>query len=142
MSTLMPLAAAAVLTATAPGLQSRAQELGASASDSYAYDPGGRRDPFIGPVAPSGRGSKPSVDELALRGIVRSASGYRALLVAPGGTSHAASVGTLVGDGEVIAIDDTAVTFRQDAAGGLFAMTRSRVVRIELHPTEATTTRR
>ena len=84
------------------------------------YDAKGRRDPFLSPAssAASERPSCPGqglagqlVQELALRGIVRSARGTTALLATPQGQTHFATEGARLCDGRVVGIDAGGVLF-------------------------------
>ena len=84
------------------------------------YDPKGRRDPFVSPTSGS-TGERPScpgrdlagklVQELALRGIVRTEQGRVALLASVDGQTYFAREGTLLCDSRVLRIDAEAVVF-------------------------------
>lgn len=85
------------------------------------YDAKGRRDPFLSPTGPSAdRPSCPGaglpgliVQEVALRGIVQTREGRKALLLAPDGRTHFATEGSRLCDGRVARIDADGVVFVQ-----------------------------
>lgn len=92
-------------------------------TDSYRYDPQGRRDPFrslIGPAPELDRGQRPPgvpgflIDELKLQGVVRTPQGLVAMLGGPDNQGHLVRVGQKVLDGEVIRITPGSVVFRQE----------------------------
>lgn len=92
--------------------------------NTYCYQPGTRRDPFVSlmvNVGPSeAKGPRPQglpgmlVQELALKGIVKDRTGFVAMLLAPDGKSYFARVGQRCYDGVITAMDQATVTFRQD----------------------------
>jgi type IV pilus assembly protein PilP len=119
------------------------QEL-APAPGSYVYNPQGRRDPFISllkPITETGRRKLPGIEgmlvqEVALKGIVKDAKGYTAMLTGPDVTkSFFIKVGQRLYDGVVIAIDAATVTFRQEVTDPLSSV-RSRDVKKTLYPSE------
>jgi hypothetical protein len=84
----------------------------------YAYDAAGRRDPFRNPytvktgiVAEPGA---PSIDELAVRGIIKTRKGYTVLLVMPNGRTFTAGPGQHFWDGVLESIDAGGAVFRQE----------------------------
>lgn len=86
------------------------------------YDAKGRRDPFLNPAGPSTRErlSCPGpglsgliVQEVALRGIVRSREGRKALLLAPDGRTYFATEGSRLCDGRLSHIDADGIVFVQ-----------------------------
>ena len=109
----------------------------------YSYDPGTRRDPFVSLVAgmkgtkTAPRGALTVTDAIVV-GITRSKEGYVAIIVGADNKSRFMKVGDKLYDGEIIAIGQDSVTFRQDltedtlAAPGL----KSKEVIKRLHPVQ------
>ena len=92
----------------------------AAPAQEWSYEPRGRRDPFLAPARsgePSrceGNGRRGlSVAEVALRGVVTSARGRVAFLVAPDGRSAFVAAGERLCDGEVLRIEADAVVLGQ-----------------------------
>lgn len=92
-------------------------------TDTYRYDPQGRRDPFrslIGPKPPLDPGQRPPgvagflIDEMRLQGIFRTRHGLHAMISGPDNKGYPLRVGDKVFDGEVIRITRSSVTFRQE----------------------------
>ena len=91
----------------------------------WAYDPRGRRDPFLAKGAlhesprceGTGRGGL-TVAEVALRGVVTSPRGRVAMLAAPDGRSAFVVGGDRLCDGEVFRIEPDAVVLRQRGDAG------------------------
>jgi type IV pilus assembly protein PilP len=92
-------------------------------TDSYRYDPQGRRDPFrslIGPAQRPDTGTRPPglagfmIDEMKLQGIFRTRGVMTAMISGPDNKGYSLKVGDKVLDGEVIRITDTSVVFRQE----------------------------
>jgi hypothetical protein len=110
----------------------------------YTYSPAQRRDPFVGRrtyyadcfscMRP--KNARPSISELALKGIVKTPKGYRAVLEDADGKTHAAVLGDKLDDGEVVAIDAQGVTFRQRIRDPL-APVKVRELRKTLHGVSA-----
>jgi Tfp pilus assembly protein PilP len=114
------------------------------APGSYAYTAQGRRDPFVSllkPVTESGPGKRRAgmegllIQEVALKGIVKDAKGFTAMLTGPNGTSYFCRVGQRLYDGVITAIDASTVTFRQEVTDPLSSV-RSRDVKKTLYPSE------
>ena len=93
-------------------------------AETYSYDPAGRRDPFLSLLARGVEtlpaGDRPEglagllINEIALRGIVRSRGAYVAILQqAPSGRTFLAREGDQVLDGSVRTITPEAVIFMQ-----------------------------
>ena len=111
----------------------------------YTYQPQARRDPFVSllaNVAPAGDDAiKPPglpgflVNEVSLKGIVRSGGEFVAMLEAPHGESYFARVGQELYDGALIAMDEATATFRQDVQDPLSPV-RTREVVKSLYPSE------
>lgn len=93
-----------------------------SETDTYRYDPQGRRDPFrslIGPAPKLDPGQRPAgvpgflIDEMKLQGIFKTRGGMTAMINGPDNKGYTIKVGDKVLDGEVIRITPTSVVFRQ-----------------------------
>ena len=158
LSLLVALVAAAAL-AQAPGSpagsgQAPAVEAAASAAPldlqlepppgGYTYEPRGRRDPFVSlqkPVEDAERGGRRLgmegflIQEVALRGIVKTPDGYIAMLQGPDNKSYFVRVGQRLYDGQITTMDMATVTFRQDVTDPLAAV-RTREVKKSLYPLE------
>jgi Tfp pilus assembly protein PilP len=113
----------------------------AAAQEPY-YDAKGRRDPFLSPTGLSNtdRSSCPGqglpgqlVQEVALRGIVRTHQGRTALLVGSDGKTHFASEGARLCDGRIARVDADAVLFVEQVRDPS-APRREVEVRRLLHP--------
>jgi hypothetical protein len=120
----------------------------------YAYNSGGRRDPFVSlqrPVA-ADRGPKTRkpgmegflIQEVALKGIVRTTGsglgiagrpGYIAMFLGADGKSYFVSTGQRLYDGVITAMDATSVTFRQEVTDPLSPV-KTRDVRKSLYASE------
>ena len=92
-------------------------------TDTYRYDPQGRRDPFrslIGPTPKLEPGQRPAgvpgflIDEMRLQGVVRTPQGLSAMMSGPDNKGHLIRVGQKTFDGEVIRITQNSVVFRQE----------------------------
>jgi Tfp pilus assembly protein PilP len=92
-------------------------------TDTYRYDPQGRRDPFrslIGPAPKLDKGDRPDgvpgflIDEMKLQGIFKTRSGMVAMVNGPDNKGYTVKVGDKTLDGEVIRITPTSVVFRQE----------------------------
>lgn len=94
------------------------------APGAYTYVPGNRRDPFVSLVKPidaatRAAAKKPGMEgfliqEVALRGIVRSSQGMTAMFQGPDGKSYFVRAGQRLFDGSIISVDPASVTFRQE----------------------------
>ncbi len=120
----------------------------------YAYNSQGRRDPFVSlqrPVA-ADRGPKTRkpgmegflIQEVALKGIVRTTGGGMGIAADPGfiatflgadGKSYFVRTGQRLYDGVITAVDATSVTFRQEVTDPLSPV-KSREVRKSLYASE------
>jgi Tfp pilus assembly protein PilP len=120
----------------------------------YTYNSQGRRDPFVSlqrPVA-ADRGPKTRkpgmegflIQEVALKGIVRTAGGGMGVAAEPGfiatflgadGKSYFVKTGQRLYDGVITAVDATSVTFRQEVTDPLSPV-KSREVRKSLYASE------
>jgi type IV pilus assembly protein PilP len=146
----LPAAALAQAPAPAPAASPAADSLSAITPDipetgSYTYNPMGRRDPFVSllkPVSPD-QGPKTRrpgmegflIQEVALKGIVKTPKGYTAMLLGTDGKSYFVGVGQRLFDGVVTAIDATTVTFRQEVTDPLSTV-KSRDMKKTLYPSE------
>ena len=90
----------------------------------YAYEPEGRRDPFVSLV---GRGSDPKqggdraagiagllVSEVTVKGVIRGRSGYIAMIQSPDNKTYIVRSGDRLLDGAVKTITQDGVVFSQD----------------------------
>jgi hypothetical protein len=110
----------------------------------YAYDPGGRRDPFVSllgglkakePTAPKGA---LTVSDAKVVGITKNKEGYVAIIMGSDKKARFMKAGDKLYDGEIISIEAERVVFRQDltednpTAPGL----KSKEVIKRLHPVQ------
>lgn len=112
-------------TSTADDVQKSLEEIleEPTTTDTYRYDPQGRRDPFRSLIGPSPKlepGQRPPgvpgflIDELKLGGIFKTREGLTAMVTGPDNKGYTIRVGQKVLDGEVIRITNTGVVFRQE----------------------------
>ncbi|HEX6097760.1 MAG TPA: pilus assembly protein PilP [Thermoanaerobaculia bacterium] len=112
-------------TSTATDVQKTLEEIleEPAATDTYRYDPQGRRDPFrslIGPTPQLEPGQRPPgipgflIDEMKLQGIFKTRAGLTAMVSGPDNKGYTIKVGDKVFDGEVVRITPTSVVFRQE----------------------------
>lgn len=115
-------------------------------TDTYRYDPQGRRDPFrslIGPTPKLEPGQRPAgvpgflIDEVKLQGVFRTKQGLTAMVNGPDNKGHLLRVGDKLLDGEVIRITATGVVFRQEVNDPT-RIERYREVVKDLAPTSTT----
>lgn len=119
---LVLLCASAAVAAEGVQAQSPAEPAPPAAADTFTYNPEGRRDPFVSLVARGSdrRGSTSrtggalsdlAVDDLSIRGIVKTPSGLVAMIQAPDGKTHLARPGDRLLDGTVksVALDGIVV---------------------------------
>lgn len=136
LSLLMVIAAVASVVAQTPSATPAADNTGTdvqktleeileepTTTDTYRYDPQGRRDPFrslIGPAPKLEPGQRPPgvpgflIDEMKLQGIFKTRAGLTAMVNGPDNKGYSLKVGDKVLDGEVIRITQTSVVFRQE----------------------------
>jgi Tfp pilus assembly protein PilP len=111
----------------------------------YAYDPKGRRDPFITLL---GRGdeSKPQaarpagiagilIGEVSVKGVLRDRGGFMAMVQGPDKKTHAVRVGDKLLDGTVKSITEEKVVFSQDVNDPL-SLVKQREVAKPVRPGE------
>ena len=111
----------------------------------YAYSPAGRRDPFVSllkPVEGSSQDKKHKpgmegflIQEVALKGIVKTTEGFIAMIVGPDGKSYFCRLGRRLFDGGITSMDQTTVTFRQEVTDPLSPV-KVRDVKKSLYPSE------
>jgi len=112
-------------TSTATDVQKTLEEIleEPTTTDTYRYDPQGRRDPFrslIGPTPKLEPGQRPHcvlgflIDEMKLQGIFKTRAGLTAMVSGPDNKGYTIKVGDKVFDGEVVRITPTSVVFRQE----------------------------
>lgn len=94
-----------------------------AATDTYRYDPQGRRDPFrslIGPAPKHDISQRPEgvpgflVDEVKLQGVINTRHGLAGMISGPDNKGYLIRVGDKLFDGEVIRITRSSVVFRQE----------------------------
>jgi Tfp pilus assembly protein PilP len=92
-------------------------------TDTYRYDPQGRRDPFRSLIGPSPKISRENappgppgfmIDEIDLQGVFQTRSGLVAMVRGPDNNGYSLRVGDKVYDGEVIRITPSSIVFRQE----------------------------
>lgn len=116
---------AASETSTATDVQKTLEEIleEPTTTDTYRYDPQGRRDPFRSLIGPSPQlepGQRPAgvpgflIDEMKLQGIFKTRAGLTAMIAGPDNKGYTIKVGDKVFDGEVVRITPTSVVFRQE----------------------------
>jgi Tfp pilus assembly protein PilP len=116
-----------------------------AAPGSFTYSPQGRRDPFVSLLkridADAGRPTRPPgikgflIQEVALKGIVKTPKGFTAMLLGTDGKSYFVTTADRLFDGQITAIDATTVTFRQEVTDPLSTV-KTREVRKTLYPSE------
>jgi len=119
-----------------------AQEMDPSAG---TYSSGGRRDPFVSLIKGfqgegSARRTKAGLEafliqEVALKGVVKTPEGFVAMVLGTDGKSYFPRVGARLFDGQIVSIDQTSVTFRQEITDPLSPV-RTRDVKKSLYPSE------
>jgi type IV pilus assembly protein PilP len=131
--------------AASPAADSLSSISSPDSPEGYHYNPMGRRDPFVSllkPVSPD-QGPKTRrpgmegflIQEVALKGIVKTPRGYTAMLLGTDGKSYFVGVGQRLFDGVVTAIDATTITFRQEVTDPLSTV-KSRELKKTLYPSE------
>jgi Tfp pilus assembly protein PilP len=134
-------------TTTANDVQKTLEEIleEPTTTDTYRYDPQGRRDPFrslIGPTPKLEPGQRPAgvpgflIDEMKLQGIFKTRAGLTAMVNGPDNKGYTIKVGDKVLDGEVVRITPSSVVFRQEVNDPT-RIERYREVVKDLSPTSA-----
>jgi type IV pilus assembly protein PilP len=148
VASVTALGAQAPVTAPPPVAVAPAPDLPAPPAD-YTYSPGGRRDPFTslttrsGPIVAPAPGTAPkgaagiSVDELNVKGIVRSNGSYVAMVSGASGNRQTYTVkpGSRLFDGTVQSITADAVVILQQVSDPL-SLQKQRQVRKPLRTQE------
>jgi Tfp pilus assembly protein PilP len=138
-------AAAPVAPVGSDNIQAILEQETQVAPGAYTYNPQGRRDPFVSLQRPVSaeegpRGKRPGLEgmliqEVALKGIVRTPRGLIAMLQGTDGKSYFAQNGQKLADGVITGIDATTVTFRQDVTDPL-SVVKVRELKKSLYQTE------
>jgi len=110
----------------------------------FRYEARGRRDPFVSlalglnvlppEVRPPGLGGM-LIQEVSLRGIVKTGDGYIAMIQGTDNKSYFARVGESLYDGSIQSIDDEKVVFRQEINDPL-RIEKFQQLEKTLHPVE------
>jgi Tfp pilus assembly protein PilP len=110
----------------------------------YTYDPNGRRDPFVSllmggsATRPTGASRPPGlpgllIGEVSVKGVLKSTSGFVAILQSSDTKTYLAHQGDKVMDGAVKSITQDAVVFAQDVNDPL-SLVKQREVRKTIRP--------
>lgn len=106
-------------------------------AEAYAYDPAGRRDPFVSLLS---RGIEPTVgtkttglgsittSELTLRGVLQSRNSYVAIVAGPDGKTYRARVNDRLLDGVIRSVTPQGILIMQDVTDPL-SLVKQREVR-------------
>lgn len=123
----------------APPAQAGAQPAPPPPSESYSYDPQGRRDPFVSLLTrgtdvtvdrdahPEGRAGL-GIGDVSIRGIVRTRNTFVAMVQGPDNKTYIIHTGDKMLDGVVKAITADSVVFAQDVNDPL-SLVKQREVR-------------
>jgi len=116
--------------------------------DSFTYNPEGRRDPFVsllagktgerrsGHTGPEGQGlAGLGTDEVSVRGVLQSASGYVAMVQGPDNKTYVARQNDKLFDGVIKAITAQGLVILQDVNDPL-SLVKQKEVRKMLHGNE------
>jgi Tfp pilus assembly protein PilP len=114
-------------TAPPPALAGPSAEAPPTPAPTYAYEPESRRDPFVSLVSrgsdarpTAARGPRPEglpgvlVEEVSVRGILRTKNGWIAMIGLPSGRTHTVRPGDRLMDGAVRSITAQAVVLTQE----------------------------
>jgi type IV pilus assembly protein PilP len=125
---------------SAPGAKGPAAPAGA-----YAYNPDGRRDPFVSLLGrgsdPRSAGARPAglpgilINELSIKGIIRDRSGFIAMVQGADNKTYVVRAGDRLMDGTVKSIVQDAVVFSQDVNDPL-SLVKQKEIRKNLRSTE------
>jgi type IV pilus assembly protein PilP len=126
--------------APAPGAQNPVR------TESYSYDPSGRRDPFLNllgtgsePRINSRRGEGPaglSINEISVRGVMLSSGSFIAMVQGPDGKTYMIKQGEKLMDGLVRAVNAEGIIVVQDVSDPL-SLVKQREVSKKLRSLEA-----
>jgi Tfp pilus assembly protein PilP len=148
-----PAASPVALPAGSPAVAVPAADEGlrelAPPPGAYRYNAGGRRDPFMSLVRRGGAAKEDEakrkqgiegllISELALQGIIKTADGYIAFFAGPNGKSYWVKNNQRFYDGQLIGIDATTATFKQEVSDPLNPV-KTRDVKKYLYPSEEAT---
>jgi type IV pilus assembly protein PilP len=141
---------AAASTISVPSAPDEGLKELAPAPGAYRYNPAGRRDPFLSLVKRGGAARDDDrsragkgiegllISELALQGVIKTVDGYIAFFAGPNGKSYWVKNNQRFYDGQLIAIDATTATFRQEVSDPLNPV-KTRDVKKYLYPSEEAT---
>jgi type IV pilus assembly protein PilP len=142
LSLVPPQAAEKLQPQPAPAAQA---EQANTAAAPYAYNPEGRRDPFVSLL---GRGNDPRqptmklpgvpgllIAEVTVKGIVRDRAGFLAMVQAPDNKTFIVRPGDKLLDGVVKTITQDGVIFSQDVSDPL-SLVKQREVSKRVRPTD------
>lgn len=117
------------VAAPPPPAQGQQQPAPPPAPGGFAYDPQGRRDPFVSLLLrgndPRTTANRPQglpgvlIGELTVKGIVRDRSGFIAMVQAPDNKTYIVRPGEKLMDGSVKSITPDTVVFSQDVSDPL-----------------------
>ncbi|HEY8536921.1 MAG TPA: pilus assembly protein PilP [Vicinamibacterales bacterium] len=129
---LLGIVSAQAATPAPPPAESAAEE-------SFTYDPGGRRDPFVS-LLRSGSDSRAirpagavdglaglAIADIAVRGVVKARDGYLAIVQAPDRKTYLARPGDRLLDGTVKAITPAGMVLLQEVSDPLSLVTQKEV---------------
>ncbi len=112
-------------------------------AEAYTYNPAGRRDPFVSLVTRGGdlksSGARPDgvagmlINDVTVRGIVKSGEEFVAMLQAPDTKTYIVHVNDRLFDGSIKAITVRAVVFSQEVKDPL-SLVKQREVRKPIRP--------
>jgi Tfp pilus assembly protein PilP len=116
-----------------------------AASGGYAYNPEGRRDPFVSLTQrgadPRSPASRPPglpgllIGEVSVKGILKDPSGYIAMIEAPDKKTYIVRSGQKLMDGSIKSITADAVVFSQDVSDPL-SLVKQREIRKVVRATD------
>lgn len=128
----------------APGTEPVPEGIEITEGTGYRYEAKGRRDPFVSlalgvnvlppDVRPPGLAGM-LIQEVSLRGIVKTQDGYIAMIQGTDNKSYFAKTGERLYDGNIQSIDDAKVVFRQEINDPL-RIEKFQQVEKSLHPVE------
>jgi hypothetical protein len=120
------------------------EEIEITEGTGFRYEAGGRRDPFVSlalGIDVLATGPRPDglpgmlIQEVSLRGIVKTVDGYIAMIQGTDNKSYFAREGQRLYDGSIQSIDDAGIVFRQEINDPL-RIEKFQTVEKTLHPVE------
>ncbi len=133
-----PAPAASAPAAAGAAASAPAQGGTAPAGDVYAYDPDGRRDPFVSLLSRGAEAAAPGkrteglaslgTDEVLVRGVLLTRGSYIALVQSPDGKTFTAHVNDHLADGTVRSINPQGIVIMQEVNDPL-SLVKQREVR-------------